>query len=171
MNNFVLFSGDLYPSDPVDCPENQYFDVTLTTPRCDPIANAEPGFCDDLCSPCNVLYSFPDDTTPDPYDCNAYHISLNSGQTVKLTCGGSEYYNYKTGTCETEPNVCFNFCDECFPYCLTTGDLANPSNCFKYYYCELPYLISASCPPGEIYSEIDNTCSTDHICFTTCPSV
>lgn len=165
----ITTTGELYASDSVSCDEGYYFEDIHDEPRCDPISGADPGFCDGLCNPCEVLVSTPDDTTPDPTECGKYFISLTGGNTVAVSCVGPDfYYDYKTGVCQTEANKCFNYCDDCQAYCIAEGYVKDPADCNKYYYCNLPALIHASCPAGEQFATEIKECSNFYTCTEDC---
>ena len=163
-----MLSGLLSPSEPISCPTGQYFESSHAVPRCDLITEAEPGFCDNSCSPCEVFYSHSGDLTPDPYDCSNFYVCLDGGVLIETSCSTNQYYDYRSGFCQDDPAMCYDFCDNCTAYCTTVGNVADPMDCTSFYQCNPPDLIHYLCPANYVFDSVTKVCSATAICDDSC---
>ena len=153
----------------MSCAVGEYFEDDFTEPRCYDIDLADPDFCINDCSPCEVLWSNPGDTTPSPLDCNVFYVSLDGGVLLAQSCSDSTpIYDYTTGLCQTDLAFCYNFCDKCSPYCLQSGNVPDPSDCTAFYRCNPPQVAHFQCPAEENFDRDLETCSTTAPCVLDC---
>lgn len=159
--------GVLWPSDATSCPDDQYFDATTVPQKCVPIDGADTGFCQNSCSPCELLWTAIGELSPDPDDCGTYYAGVDDGGFVPIHCESDEpYYDYRNGHCSDDERLCFGYCNRCQAYCVGSTYIADPQDCTGFYYCTPPEVTHFHCLLYENYDAVLNICSSSADCIT-----
>ncbi|KAK4315135.1 hypothetical protein Pmani_013627 [Petrolisthes manimaculis] len=168
----LSINGEMIPSDvPTDCPDGQYFNPSHTIPRCDPIETGMEGYCTNLCNPCvpDCRADNPGTVQPHTVLCNEYYVCLEGGHTLLETCPSENpYYDFRTGDCQSDNTLCYNYCDPCVPHCTYDGEsVSDPLDCHSFYVCSPPNMAHFLCPSGLVYDPVTTQCGT-FACNTLC---
>nr|XP_027217538.1 uncharacterized protein LOC113810052 [Penaeus vannamei] len=166
-------TGVLLPSiDPVECPDGQYFNDQHTNPRCDPISSAPYDFCSPLCNPCEAHCTHAGEVTPDPTDCSTYYVCLDDGHVLPVGCSAeTPFFDFMVGECQTDPTLCFHYCDVCEPHCTQQNErVPDPTDCHRFYLCTPPTMSSFLCPHEEVFNRVTGVCEAGATCITDCPT-
>ncbi|ROT73019.1 hypothetical protein C7M84_008580 [Penaeus vannamei] len=167
-------SGDgvLLPSEPVNCPDGQYFNEYHTVPRCDPISSAPSDFCSDLCNPCEPHCGSPGALTPHPTTCYKYYVCLQNDHYLEEECSPPNlYFDYMTGACQTDNSVCYTYCDVCEPHCTQQNErVPDPTDCHRFYLCTPPTMSNFLCPHNQVFNRATRECEDGAPCVVDCPA-
>ncbi|XP_042866358.1 uncharacterized protein LOC122249500 [Penaeus japonicus] len=167
-------NGELVPSiQPVQCPDDHYFNDRHSIPRCDPIVGAPSDYCTQLCNPCLPHCTEPYQVTPHHNDCSVYYVCLDNSHLIEVGCPQElPFFDFISGSCQNDETLCFHYCDPCEPHCTEQNErIADPSDCHRFYLCTPPTMSSFLCPHNQVFSTVTLQCEEDAPCVTVCPNV
>ncbi|XP_053653655.2 uncharacterized protein [Cherax quadricarinatus] len=170
----LSINGVNTPSEfPVECPDSQYFNDGHTVPRCDPIADAPSDFCSDLCDPCIPDCNGNNAGTeqPDPLSCSQFDVCLvDPGHYLENFCpSDAPYFDFRHSVCQSDPTLCYGYCDLCLPHCTYNGQLViDPVNCHEFYLCSPPTMAHFLCPSNQVFNRLTGECEADADCEILC---
>ncbi|KAG7176130.1 uncharacterized protein LOC121879412 [Homarus americanus] len=170
----IEIEGEMIPSQhPLECPDGYYFNDQHTEPQCDPINDAPTDFCSSLCDPCAVDCNGhnPGTQQPSPRDCSKFEICLaEEDHYLEGDCPfDSEYYDFRTATCQNEYSLCYHYCDPCVPHCVYDGQrIIDPYDCHQFYLCTPPTKAVFLCPHDQVFNNKTQECEADASCWTAC---